>query len=57
MAVPVGSVEAVAHLKSLADEVVCMAVPSHFSAVGQWYQQFEQLTDGDVLALLDAATE
>ena len=56
VAVPVGSVEAVAHLQSLADEVVCMAVPSHFSAVGQWYQQFEQLTDGDVLALLDTAT-
>jgi len=56
VAVPVGSVEAVAHLQSLADEVVCMAVPSHFSAVGQWYQQFEQLTDGDVLALLEAAT-
>ena len=37
------------------DEVVCGATPEPFWAVGQWYRDFEQTTDEEVRALLDAS--
>jgi predicted phosphoribosyltransferase len=39
-------------LGSEADEVVCLKMPTEFHAVGQFYEQFPQLTDEDVLAFL-----
>ena len=36
-----------------ADEVVVLRTPADFHAVGQWYEDFEQLTDDDVLRLLE----
>ena len=55
VAVPVGSVEAVQYLESLADEVVCLDSPTPFSSVGEWYEQFEQVTEDAVLAALRIA--
>ncbi|OKK04117.1 phosphoribosyltransferase [Streptomyces sp. CB02400] len=52
LAVPVGSTEGVALMRSEADEVVCLHEPAAFMAVGQWYEQFDQLTDDDVLDAL-----
>lgn len=52
LAVPVGAAQTVTNLAGDADEVVVLAAPSAFHAVGQWYQRFDQLTDEDVLALL-----
>ena len=52
LAVPVGAAQTVAELKDHTDEVVVLAAPSAFRAVGQWYRHFDQLTDADVLALL-----
>ncbi|HZE33863.1 MAG TPA: phosphoribosyltransferase [Actinoallomurus sp.] len=52
LAVPVGAAQTVLELSADADDVVVLAAPSAFRAVGQWYQHFEQLTDADVLALL-----
>ncbi|MFI1422453.1 phosphoribosyltransferase [Streptomyces sp. NPDC020731] len=52
LAVPVGSAEGVALMCSEADEVVCLYEPAAFMAVGQWYEEFDQLTDGDVLDAL-----
>ncbi|HEU5359514.1 MAG TPA: phosphoribosyltransferase family protein, partial [Gemmatimonadales bacterium] len=52
VAVPVGSVEACAALRAEADEVVCLQEPVHFQAVGAWYGDFRQVTDGEVAALL-----
>ncbi|MEU5520401.1 phosphoribosyltransferase [Streptomyces sp. NPDC093250] len=52
MAVPVGAREAVALMRSEADEVVCLHVPAAFMAVGQWYEEFDQLTDEDVMEAL-----
>jgi putative phosphoribosyl transferase len=37
-----------------ADQVVCLHMPPLFRAVGQWYDDFEQLTDADVDRLLHA---
>ncbi len=36
-----------------ADEVVSVAVPEHFLAVGVWYDDFQQTTDAEVIRLLD----
>ncbi|MFW6125760.1 MAG: phosphoribosyltransferase [Chloroflexota bacterium] len=51
-AVPVGAEEALQHLSSEADEVVCLRAPMLFQAVGQFYVSFEQVEDGDVIEVL-----
>jgi putative phosphoribosyl transferase len=38
-----------------ADELVCVAEPRMFFAVSQWYENFTQVTDPDVRALLEQA--
>ncbi|MFC5754503.1 phosphoribosyltransferase [Actinomadura rugatobispora] len=53
LAVPVGAAETVRAMEREADEVVVLAAPWSFRAVGQWYRRFEQLSDGDVIGLLD----
>ena len=52
VAVPVGSVQAVEWLRTLADDVVCLATPDPFYAVGQHYDSFEQVPDHEVLRIL-----
>lgn len=51
-AVPVASPQALALVRPLADEVLCLQAPRHFQAVGQFYQHFAQVEDDDVVALL-----
>jgi putative phosphoribosyl transferase len=51
-AVPVGSREACQRLRAEADDLVCLAVPERFCAVGEWYQDFEQVSDAEVRRLL-----
>ncbi|HLK76611.1 MAG TPA: phosphoribosyltransferase family protein [Streptosporangiaceae bacterium] len=53
LAVPVAPSSAAESLQAEADQVVIVATPSRFSSVGEWYLAFGQLTDADVLALLD----
>jgi erythromycin esterase-like protein/adenine/guanine phosphoribosyltransferase-like PRPP-binding protein len=55
VAAPVGAIEAVARLKEIADEVVCVGTPTPFGAVGAAYADFAQTTDAEVVALLNAA--
>ncbi|GAA1008345.1 phosphoribosyl transferase [Streptomyces sp. F-3] len=52
LAVPVGAPEAVEALGEEADEVVCLHRPTSFTAVGLWYDDFEQLTDDEVVGAL-----
>jgi predicted phosphoribosyltransferase len=52
VAVPVGAAETCDDLRASADEVVCGRTPSPFSAVGQWYRDFDQTTDDEVRDLL-----
>ena len=56
VAVPVGARQTCDELTSVADEVVCVATPEPFSAVGQWYLDFGQTTDDEVRELLAAAS-
>nr|WP_158887177.1 phosphoribosyltransferase family protein [Amycolatopsis anabasis] len=53
-AAPVGAPSAVRKLREEADEVVCAAQPDRFRAVGQWYRNFRQTPDDEVVALLAA---
>ncbi|MEJ2291990.1 MAG: phosphoribosyltransferase [Deinococcales bacterium] len=53
VATPVAAPEAVALLEEEADEVICLATPAYFLAVGRWYRDFPQTSDDEVRALLD----
>lgn len=55
VAVPVGQAAALDMLRQEADEVVCHTVPRELMGVGHWYQDFSQVSDEDVLALLAEA--
>lgn len=52
LAVPVAPTDTLAMLRPLVDEVVCLATPSPFHAVGAWYRDFRQVPDAEVRALL-----
>ena len=52
VAVPVSPREAVAELRTVADEVISLYVPTQFEAVGEWYEDFNQTTDDEVTSLL-----
>jgi putative phosphoribosyl transferase len=54
-AAPVCAPQSAAMLRSEADEVVCAAKPEDFRAVGQWYEDFSQTTDDEVVSLIEAA--
>ncbi|MFI0486079.1 phosphoribosyltransferase [Actinomadura sp. 9N215] len=57
LAVPVGAAETVRDLEPEVDDLVVPAAPWEFRAVGQWYRDFDQLTDDDVIAWLDRAAK
>jgi putative phosphoribosyl transferase len=54
LAVPVAPREAVDAFAALADEVVVLAVPRPFLAVGTAYRDFQAATDAEVMAALHA---
>ncbi|MES1191881.1 MAG: phosphoribosyltransferase [Steroidobacter sp.] len=54
-ALPTASVEAFHLLKQEADQVVCLQIPELFYSVGEWYQEFAQTTDQQVMDLLARA--
>jgi putative phosphoribosyl transferase len=55
VAVPVSPEGICRELRSLADDVVCVATPEPFSAVGRFYDDFDQTSDEEVRALLETA--
>lgn len=55
-AVPVAPPEAAAKIRSLVDEFVCLEVSSDFQSVGQFYGNFAQVEDAEVIALLNPST-
>jgi len=56
VAVPVGAPQTCAELSAVADEVICVRMPEPFSAVGQWYFNFEQTSDDEVRELLQKSS-
>ncbi len=55
LAAPVAPEESVADLARVADDVVVVATPGFFFAIGQFYGDFAQTSDDEVVALLAAA--
>lgn len=53
LAVPVAPPETIAELRNEVDEVVCLATPQPFFAIGYFYADFEQTSDHEVVALLE----
>jgi putative phosphoribosyl transferase len=54
LAVPVAAASAVDAIEKENGEVVTLVTPRRFRSVGEWYADFGQLTDADVLTLLAA---
>jgi putative phosphoribosyl transferase len=52
LAVPVCPPESAMRLRQEVDELVCLAEPQLLYGVGQWYDDFSQVTDDEVLAAL-----
>lgn len=52
IAVPVAPPEAIPRLQEVADDVVCLATPEPFLAVGRFYDRFEQVSDAQVVEIL-----
>jgi predicted phosphoribosyltransferase len=51
-AIPVSPPETLRKIQSLADEVVCLDTPNNFRAVGQFYADFPQVEDDEVIKIL-----
>ncbi|HWA88750.1 MAG TPA: phosphoribosyltransferase family protein [Rhizomicrobium sp.] len=52
LAVPVAPREALTELRGEADEIVCLAMPRPFGAVGYFYDDFRQVSDAEVIAIM-----
>ena len=57
IAVPVAPPDSLALLKEAADRVIVLDVPVDFMAVGQFYRDFHQLSDEEVMKLLHDAAD
>lgn len=51
-AVAVASAQAARAMRQEADAIVCLSVPAEFYAVGQFFREFEQVSDEDVIKIL-----
>lgn len=54
-AVPVAPADTVEKIRDYADEVVCLSTPEFFQAVGQFYADFPQVDDEEVIEILREA--
>ncbi|MGW9076483.1 phosphoribosyltransferase family protein [Streptomyces kronopolitis] len=57
LAVPVAPPDAAERLRAALDEFVCLSTPFGFSAVGEWYRDFSQTPDDEVVSLLARAAD
>lgn len=56
LAVPVAPPDTIAELRPLVDDIVCLAEPEPFFAIGRFYADFHQVSDDEVIELMAAAT-
>jgi putative phosphoribosyl transferase len=54
LAVPVAPSDTIRALEPMVDEVVCLAIPEPFRAIGLHYRDFHQLEDAEVLRILSS---
>jgi putative phosphoribosyl transferase len=55
LAVPVGPPETFDRLRGEVDDLIYLDAPDDFAAVGQFYRNFDQVQDSDVIAILNRA--
>ncbi|MGO9059894.1 MAG: phosphoribosyltransferase [Candidatus Binataceae bacterium] len=55
LAVPVAPSDTIESLRSEADELVCLDTPVYFMAIGEFYEDFSQTSDHEVIELLETA--
>ncbi|MDI3388446.1 phosphoribosyltransferase family protein [Streptomyces sp. B-S-A8] len=55
LAVPTAPADTAERMRQVADEVVCLSAPHLFGSVGEWYRDFSQTSDEEVIALLSRA--
>ncbi len=55
LAVPVAPADEIQSLRDLVDDMVCLLTPRTFFGIGEFYRDFHQLTDTEVLRLLQEA--
>jgi len=53
VAVPVGPQDTIQKLQKEADRVVCLATPEPFYAIGEFYADFNQTSDEEVIKLIE----
>lgn len=53
LAVPVAPKSTVERLRFVVDELIYLETPEPFQAVGYWYVDFEQVSDGEVVSILE----
>jgi predicted phosphoribosyltransferase len=51
-AVPVAPPDTLKRVAAMADEVICLEAPEYFQAVGQFYRNFSQVEDDEVIDIL-----
>ena len=56
-AVPVAPPDTLKKVETMADEVICLEAPEYFQAVGQFYRNFSQVEDDDVIEILRDSTD
>jgi putative phosphoribosyl transferase len=57
VAIPVGPPSTIKELRKQADKVICPYMPEYFAAIGQFYGDFSQTTDEEVIQLLKEIRE
>ena len=57
MAIPVAPPGTLESFLGEADQIVCLALPEPFGSVGQFYQDFTQVSDADVVRLLSESAK
>ncbi|CAJ0910899.1 14145_t:CDS:10 [Entrophospora sp. SA101] len=55
VAVPVAASDTISKIIKKVDDVVCVLTPENLMGIGQWYEDFTQMEDQEVLELLEKA--
>lgn len=57
VALPVAAKDTMGKLKPEVDELVVLETPDRFQSVGQWYEEFGQVEDGEVVKMLAVSSQ
>jgi putative phosphoribosyl transferase len=57
VAVPVASSNAYQKISEAVDEIICLLVPEYFAGVGAFYEDFQEVSDDEVMFYLDKMKE